>query len=246
MKKISTLSFSILISIASFANDGHNHSTASAGANANINVGNNRFDPRPLAGKASVTGQPVRPADNDRALNNDNKRNDHGFSNNDHGYNSNDRNRNNTDYGKHNDYYDNRSNGNGHNIDKGYNSRVYKENDRYTHNTGYARINTYYNGVNNYYHAISNADFFAAARVMDRENDDARLLYAERIVDDNYLTAEQVRELAGYFSFDNYRFDFARYAYSKTLDKNNFGVVVKAFSSYDGREQLMDFLRTCQ
>ena len=106
--------------------------------------------------------------------------------------------------------------------------------------------NNDYDRNSSYYNIISDADFFAAERVMDRESDNGRLLYAKRLVDDNYLDAQQVKELARFFSFDNCRLDFVKYAYSKTIDKNNFNVVVSAFSSNDGRNQLENFLRTCR
>ncbi len=104
------------------------------------------------------------------------------------------------------------------------------------------------NGYNNSYgRTISNEDFFAAQRVLERENfDDARLLYAKRLVDQNMLCAEQVKELARFFSFDNNRLDFVKYAYSNTKDKGNFSVVCNAFSSSYGRDQVMNFIKSCR
>lgn len=93
---------------------------------------------------------------------------------------------------------------------------------------------------------ISNADFFAAQRVMDRESDNGRLLYAKRLADENWMSAEQVKELARFFSFDNCRFEFVQYAYSKTIDKDNFRVVCSAFVSNDGRNRVENFLRSCK
>jgi len=106
--------------------------------------------------------------------------------------------------------------------------------------------NNDYGSNTGYYATISDADFFAAERVMDRENDNGRLLYAKRLVDDNWLDAQQVKELARFFSFDNCRLDFVKYAYGRTIDKNNFSVVVSAFASNDGRNQVENFLRTCR
>lgn len=97
-----------------------------------------------------------------------------------------------------------------------------------------------------YQSTISDGDFFAAERVMDRENDNGRLLYAKRLIDDNYLDAAQVKELARFFSFDDCRLDFVRYAYSKTIDKNNFRVVCAAFSSNEGRQQVERFINSCK
>jgi len=132
---------------------------------------------------------------------------------------------------------------------------AYKDNDGYRkndrdddydkRNDNDSRSNGYYN--NNYNRAISNQDFFAAERVMERENlDDARLLYAKRLIDDNSLCAEQVKELARFFSFDNSRLDFAKYAYSNTSDRNNFSVVCNAFSSGYYKDQLMNFIKSCR
>ena len=127
-----------------------------------------------------------------------------------------------------------------YNGDDRKNDRDYNNNGR---NDDYGRNNGYDNS-GGYSHTISNEDFFAAERVMERENfDDARLLYAKRLMDDNYLSAEQVKELARFFSFDNSRLDFAKYAYSKTTDKNNFSVVCNAFSSNNSKDQLMIYIR---
>jgi hypothetical protein len=104
-------------------------------------------------------------------------------------------------------------------------------------------------GRNNRYddmRTISTEDFFAAERVMDRENDNGRLLYAKRIMDDNYLSAEQVKELARFFSFDSNRLEFVKYAYSNTSDKSNYSVVCSTFSSSDGRIQAMNFIKACR
>ena len=145
----------------------------------------------------------------------------------------------------------------------GYRTRDWdNDNHRYSDNDGYKKNdrdydgrqygNDYgnnggYNGNSAYGRTISNEDFFAAERVMERENfDDARLLYSKRLVDDNYLCSEQVKELARFFSFDNKRLDFAKYAYNRTTDKNNFSVVCNAFSSGYSRDQLMNFIKSCR
>jgi len=188
MKKISTLGFGILFSLASFANAVPRRS-AETNANIKVTVDGNRFDRHPA----------VNTQVNDRRK-------------------------------------DNR----GHNSDNSY------ADDRGRHNDDYGKRNGYDNNSNYYSRSISNEDFFAAERVMDRENDNGRLLYAKRIMDDNYLTAEQVKELARFFSFDDNRIDFARYAYGKTIDKNNFNVVCNSFSSNDGRNQVMSFIKSCR
>ncbi len=133
--------------------------------------------------------------------------------------------------------YDSRKDDRGHNDHNSYNN-----NDRRPDDYGDK------NGYNNpgYGRSISQEDFFAAERVMDRENDNGRLIYAKRLADDNLLCAEQVKELARFFSFDDCRLAFVKYAYGSTIDKNNFSVVVSAFSSGNGRGELMAFLSSCR
>ena len=145
--------------------------------------------------------------------------------------------------------YDNRGwdNDNSKRADRGYSGNEHRRDNRDDRNNNqYGQDNGYGNN-SGYTRTISNEDFFVAERVMERENfDDARLLYAKRLMDDSYLCAEQVKELARFFSFDNSRLDFAKYAYSRTTDKNNFSVVCNAFSSAGGRDQLMNFIKSCR
>ncbi len=269
MKKISTLGFGILFSLASFANFAPGRLTVSAEGNTNIKVtvDGNRFDQQStnnsvvfdnlqpgyhsvnvyqlterrfgmfgrrrgdgyrLVYTASVNIKPLFATTIElnrfgRAQINEQPMRD---SYNDRGWNKDDKGRND----------DHRYNNNDH----GYNS-----NDRDKHNDDYGR-NDGYDKSSSYGCTISNQDFFAAERVMDRENDNGRLLYAKRIMDENYLSAEQVKELARFFSFDNCRLDFVKYAYSKTIDKDNFSTVCSAFSSANGRDQVMSFIKGCR
>jgi len=134
--------------------------------------------------------------------------------------------------------YDNRRWGNDRRDDRRYNDDRGYGDDRDQRND--------YGSNSGYNHTLSDADFFAAERVMDRENDNGRLLYAKRLADENYLSAEQVKELARFFSFDNCRFDFVKYAYNRTIDKSNFRVVCGAFVSNDGRAQVENFIKSCR
>ncbi len=123
--------------------------------------------------------------------------------------------------------------------DHGYN------NDRDRQDNDYGRNNGYNNSAV-FNRSISNQDFFAAERVMDRENDNGRLLYAKSLLNENSLCAEQVKELARFFSCDDSRLEFAKCAFTKTTDKNNFSVVCSAFSSNYGKDQLMNYIRSCR
>ena len=277
MKKISTLGFGILVSVASFANIAPNRLMVSAEGNVTIKVtvDGNRFDQQPV--NNSVVFDNLQPgfhavkvyqltekrsgffgrkqADNYRLVYTASvnikplfitsielnrfgkaqiKEQPISVSNGTGGRGG----------------YDNRGwdKNASRNDDHGYGDQhdhSYNDNDRNGRNDDYGRNNGYDN--NSYNRTISNEDFFAAERVMERENfDDARLLYAKRLVDESYVSAEQVKELARFFSFDNSRLDFAKYAYSRTTDKNNYSVVCNAFSSSNGKDQLVSFIKSCR
>lgn len=133
--------------------------------------------------------------------------------------------------------------------ERGWNDDKRFDNDRDEHRDRDwdHRDNGYGNAGYGYNRVISNQDFFAAERVMNREDfDNARLLYAKRLADDNYFTAEQVKDLAKFFSFDNSRMEFVKYAYAKTIDKSNFSIVCNAFDSNYAKDQLMNFIRSCR
>jgi hypothetical protein len=205
MKKISTLGFGVLFSLASFAQNGRDHFRNDDHANVKVTIDANRFDRHPAV-DVRENEQTQHAVYNNKGWNND-KRDEHSYGNN--------------DYNRRNNAYDNH-----HGYD---NDHIYISNNSY-----------------NYNRLLSNQDFFAAERVMDRENDNGRLLYAERLVDDNCLTAEQVEDLARYFSFDACRFDFVKYAFNKITDKGNFSIVCNAFLSENGRDQVVNFIRSCR
>ena len=257
MKKISTLGFGILVSVASFANIAPNRLMVSAEGNVTIKVtvDGNRFDQQPV--NSSVVFDNLQPgfhavkvyqltekrfgffghkqAENYRLVYTTSVNIKPLFTT------SIELNR----FGKAQIKeqpirgYDNRG------WDKNDRRNDDHGNDRNGRNDDYDRNNGYDN--NSYNRTISNEDFFAAERVMERENfDDARLLYAKRLVDDSYVSAEQVKELARFFSFDNSRLEFVKYAYPKTTDKSNFSVVCNAFSSSNGKDQLVSFIKSCR
>lgn len=125
-------------------------------------------------------------------------------------------------------------------------------NDNGRHNDDYGkdnngRNNSYNNNRNDYDQLMNNDDFFAIKRMLERESfDNTRLVIAKHIVDVNTLSSIQVKEMAQFFSFDDSKLDFVKYAYNKTIDKNNYTVVFNVFSYSSSKEQLMDYIRSCR
>ena len=72
---------------------------------------------------------------------------------------------------------------------------------------------------------------------------DSKLKIAKQFVSVNYFTATQIKELAGLFSFEDDRLNFAKFAYDYTVDKRNYFVVNDVFSYSASKETLMDYIK---
>jgi hypothetical protein len=60
--------------------------------------------------------------------------------------------------------------------------------------------------------------------------DNKRTEIISKIVDKNCLSVDQTEKLAQLYSFDNYKLDFLKFAYSKTFDLDNFRRLESLFS----------------
>ena len=95
----------------------------------------------------------------------------------------------------------------------------------------------------NYNRAISVADFNQAKETIRKEwFENTRLTTAKQVIDRNFFTSQQVRELMLLFSFENNRLDIAKYAYGKAVDKRNYDVVNDAFT-FNSKEKLDQYIR---
>lgn len=72
--------------------------------------------------------------------------------------------------------------------------------------------------------------------------DDGKLSVAKTILNTNYFTTNQVIEICKLFSFDDGKLDFAKAAYSKTIDNNNYFKVNNVFSFDSNKQALNDFI----
>jgi len=95
----------------------------------------------------------------------------------------------------------------------------------------------------NYSQAMSITDFVQAKESLRREwFENTRLATAKQIIDQNYFTSQQVKEMMLLFTFENNRLDIAKYAYGKTVDKGNYFVVNDAFT-FNSKEKLNEYIR---
>jgi len=118
----------------------------------------------------------------------------------------------------------------GRNNDYPYNDRNDDRYEREDHNRGG--------------YQMSNERFSKAMFVLERENfDNTRFTIAKEIVEDNYLSAGQVKQMLQLFTYDVNKLELAKYAYSKTIDKNNYFMLYDVFAMNSYKERLAEFVR---
>ncbi len=88
-------------------------------------------------------------------------------------------------------------------------------------------------------------DAFAMAREAVRKEsfDNSKLTVAQQVADKNYFTTAQVKEIARLFSFDDRKLDFVKYAYGRTLDRNNYFMLNDLFSFSKSKEDLANYIK---
>ena len=97
---------------------------------------------------------------------------------------------------------------------------------------------------NNYSQAMTNNDFTQAKESLRREwFENTRLETAKQVIDRNYFTSQQVKEMVLLFTFENNRLDIAKYAFGKTVDKGNYFIVNDAFTFNNNKEALKEYIR---
>ena len=96
--------------------------------------------------------------------------------------------------------------------------------------------------VNDCY-AMKKSNFESARATISNESfDETRLSTAKSIISTNCLTAEQVLELCKLFSFEGSKLDFAKCAYGRTVDQNNYFKVVNAFTFSSSKDELNKYI----
>jgi hypothetical protein len=96
----------------------------------------------------------------------------------------------------------------------------------------------------NYSRAMKDFDFTQAKETMRKEwFENTRVTLAKQIIDRNYFTSQQVKEMLLLFTFENNRLDVAKYAYAKTVDKGNYFIVNDAFTFNNNKEALSKYIR---
>jgi hypothetical protein len=146
--------------------------------------------------------------------------------------------------GRDNDWYDNRNNDGRGNDGRGNDGRgndargndVRGNNGRDNDGRG--------NDGRGYNQPMSDRMFLSAKDAIRKESfDKDKLAVAKQIMSNNTLYSGQVKEMLQLFSFDDSKLDFAKYAYARTADRNNYFVVYDAFSFRKNKEELMSYIQ---
>ncbi|HPD54724.1 MAG TPA: DUF4476 domain-containing protein, partial [Bacteroidia bacterium] len=72
--------------------------------------------------------------------------------------------------------------------------------------------------------------------------ENTKLTIAKQVIQNNCLTADQVRETMTLFDFENTKLDFAKFAYDRTYDRANYYKVNDAFEFESSIEDLNRYI----
>lgn len=90
---------------------------------------------------------------------------------------------------------------------------------------------------------MNDLDFSDLLRTLDRTSFDSnKQSILKQVLRTNYFTSNQVREILSYLSFESSRLEFAKAAFSKTVDQNKYFIVNDAFSFSSSTHELNQFI----
>lgn len=91
--------------------------------------------------------------------------------------------------------------------------------------------------------AMSPRDFDAMkTAIVAYSSDSDRIKKAKEFLPNNFLLAEQVKEIMTLFVFEDVRLDFAKEAYAKTYDPQNYSVVQGVLVNPSSQRDLQSYI----
>lgn len=94
-----------------------------------------------------------------------------------------------------------------------------------------------------YFQAMNEYEFNGLLNTLNNASfDNTRLTIANQAIMNNYLTVNQVKLIMNVFSFESNRLSFAKSAYARTLDKQNYYLVNDAFSFSSSIHSLNNYI----
>ncbi|PQJ09387.1 hypothetical protein CJD36_019270 [Flavipsychrobacter stenotrophus] len=90
---------------------------------------------------------------------------------------------------------------------------------------------------------MDNQSFAAAIQTIKSSAwDETRLSTAKTIANNNYFTVDQVITICKTFSWEDSKIDFAKYAYKRTVDRQNYYTIANIFTWDSNKTALNDFI----
>jgi hypothetical protein len=122
--------------------------------------------------------------------------------------------------------------------------RIDQDDEWYNDEDDYSNNNSNNGWNNGYGNVMSTREFNDVKDQIRREWFEAnRLTSAKVIMDKENFTSQQVKELMLLFTFENNRLEVAKYAYRKTVDKQNYYQLNDAFTFNSSKDELARFIR---
>lgn len=92
-------------------------------------------------------------------------------------------------------------------------------------------------------YAMDQASFSSAKATISKASfDDTKLSTAKTILSANCVNSDQVMQICSLFSFEQSKLDFAKFAYSRTTDRNNYFKVSNIFTFDASRTELNEYI----
>jgi Domain of unknown function (DUF4476) len=124
------------------------------------------------------------------------------------------------------------------------NDEWYNEDENDDYHDGNGNGNSNGDWDNGYGNVMSSREFESVKEQIRKEwFENNRLTSAKTIIDKNNFTAQQAKEMVLLFGFENNKLEIAKYAYRKTVDKQNYYVVNDAFAFSSSKDELARFIR---
>jgi hypothetical protein len=91
--------------------------------------------------------------------------------------------------------------------------------------------------------AMSPSDFESAKKsIAAKSFEDSKLTIAKQVLNSNCLNASQVREIMDQFTFEQNKLDWAKFAYGKTVDRNNYFKINDGFTFEASIDDLNEYI----
>ncbi len=106
-----------------------------------------------------------------------------------------------------------------------------------------SNANTGYENNNNYGNGNQDVNFQVFLQLLKNDSfDSGKLDKAKKYIDKTTLSASQITEINNTFSFDASKLDWAKYAYSKCYDKQNYFLLKPSFTFSTSYSDLEDYI----